>query len=62
VELILDALQHAGVLDDDRYVFAHKASKVVDHDLRGVLLHLYPTDEEWQAKDAYRQLNWLLNG
>ena len=62
VELIMDALQKSGVLFDDRYVFSFAATKIVDADLQGVLVHLWHTGEEWEARNAYQTLVWRLGG
>lgn len=61
VELILDAMQKAGILSDDRYVFSYTPIKIVDEHLQGVLALICPVDEEELAKLAFEILMYRLN-
>jgi hypothetical protein len=47
VELILDTLQKAQVLSDDRYTFRHKADKVLCKRTQGVMVRLREYEEDW---------------
>lgn len=60
VELALDALEKAGVLSNDRYVFGYSAHKIINRDFQGVLVEISQMNEEGIQRTARKTLNRLL--
>lgn len=50
IELILDALEQAGVLANDRYVFKYMAHKILSKKVQGVFCWLIETEGDWDKE------------
>lgn len=60
IELVLDALQKASVISNDRYVFRFVAHKIINKEQQGVLALIYPTDEQTISTKAQQAIAGFL--
>lgn len=62
IELVLDALEKADVISNDRYVFRFIAHKIIDKEQQGVLVAIHPTYEQTiKTKAAQALAGFLIN-